>query len=117
VEPTVLLNTHPDSAMTSTEIFGPVAAIQTFTDLDEVIDRANDTDWGLIGYVITQDIDSALDVAERLEVGMVGINTGVVSTPSAPFGGVKQSGLGREGGHVGIDEFLETKYISIPVRS
>ena len=117
VHPTVLLNTHPDSAMTSTEIFGPVAAIQTFTDLDEVIDRANDTDWGLVGYVITQDIDSALDVAERLEVGMVGINSGVVSTPSAPFGGVKQSGLGREGGRVGIDEFLETKYISIPVRS
>jgi succinate-semialdehyde dehydrogenase/glutarate-semialdehyde dehydrogenase len=117
VHPTVLLNTHPDSALTSTEIFGPVAAIQTFTDLDEVIDRANDTDWGLVGYVVTQDIDSALDVAERLEVGMVGINTGVVSTPSAPFGGVKQSGLGREGGRIGIDEFLETKYISIPVRS
>lgn len=117
VHPTVLLNTHPDSALTSTEIFGPVAAIQTFTDLDEVIDRANDTEWGLVGYVITQDIDSALDVAERLEVGMVGINSGVVSTPSAPFGGVKQSGLGREGGRVGIDEFLETKYISIPVRS
>jgi succinate-semialdehyde dehydrogenase/glutarate-semialdehyde dehydrogenase len=117
VHPTVLLNTHPDSALTSTEIFGPVAAIQTFTDLDEVIDRANDTEWGLVGYVITQDIDSALDVAERLEVGMVGINSGVVSTPSAPFGGVKQSGLGREGGRIGIDEFLETKYISIPVRS
>jgi succinate-semialdehyde dehydrogenase/glutarate-semialdehyde dehydrogenase len=117
VQPTVLLNTHPDSAMTSTEIFGPVAAIQTFTDLDEVIDRANDTEWGLVGYVMTQDIDSALDVAERLEVGMVGINSGVVSSPSAPFGGVKQSGLGREGGRVGIDEFLEIKYISIPVRS
>jgi len=117
VHPTVLLNTHPDSALTSTEIFGPVAAIQTFTDLDEVIDRANDTEWGLVGYVMTQDIDNALDVAERLEVGMVGINSGVVSSPSAPFGGVKQSGLGREGGRVGIDEFLEIKYISIPVRS
>jgi succinate-semialdehyde dehydrogenase/glutarate-semialdehyde dehydrogenase len=117
VEPTVLINTHPDSALASAEIFGPVAAIQTFTDLDEVIDRANDTDWGLVGYVITQDIDRALNVAERLEVGMVGINTGVVSTPSAPFGGVKHSGLGREGGRVGIDEFLETKYISIPVRT
>ena len=101
----------------STEIFGPVAAIQTFTDLDEVIDRANDTEWGLVGYVVTQDIDHALDVAERLEVGMVGINSGVVSSPSAPFGGMKQSGLGREGGRVGIDEFLEIKYISIPVRS
>ena len=117
IQPTVLVDTHPDSALTSTEIFGPVAAIQTFTDLDEVTDRANDTEWGLVGYVITQDIDSALDVAERLEVGMVGINSGVVSTPSAPFGGVKQSGLGREGGRVGIDEFLEIKYISIPVRS
>ncbi len=117
VHPTVLVNTHPDSALMSTEIFGPVAAIQTFTDLDEVIDRANDTEWGLVGYVVTQDIDHALDVAERLEVGMVGINSGVVSSPSAPFGGIKQSGLGREGGRVGIDEFLEIKYISIPVRS
>ena len=116
VEPTVLTNTDPDSALTGTEIFGPLAAIQTFTDLDDAINRANATDWGLVGYVATQDIDHALNVAERLDVGMVGINTGVVSTPSAPFGGVKQSGLGREGGRVGIDEFLETKYISIPVR-
>jgi succinate-semialdehyde dehydrogenase/glutarate-semialdehyde dehydrogenase len=117
VEPTVLTDTDPHSALTATEIFGPVAAIQTFTDLDDAIGRANATDWGLVGYVATQDIDSALNVAERLDVGMVGINTGVVSTPSAPFGGVKQSGLGREGGRIGIDEFLETKYISIPVRS
>ena len=117
VEPTVLTNTAPDSALASTEIFGPVAAIQTFTDVDDAISRANDTDWGLVGYVATQDIDSALNVAERLDVGMVGINSGVVSTPSAPFGGVKQSGLGREGGRTGIDEYLETKYISIPVRS
>jgi len=117
VEPTVLTNTNPQSALTGTEIFGPVAAIQTFTDLDDAVSRANATEWGLVGYVATQDIDSALNVAERLDVGMVGINTGVVSTPSAPFGGVKQSGLGREGGRIGIDEFLETKYISIPVRS
>jgi succinate-semialdehyde dehydrogenase/glutarate-semialdehyde dehydrogenase len=116
VEPTVLTGTDPRSALTSTEIFGPVAAIQTFTSLDDAIRRANDTEWGLVGYVATQDLDNALNVAERLEVGMVGINTGVVSTPSAPFGGVKQSGLGREGGRLGIDEFLETKYISIPVR-
>ena len=116
VEPTVLTNTAPDSALASTEIFGPVAAIQTFTDVDDAISRANDTDWGLVGYVATQDIDTALNVAERLDVGMVGINSGVVSTPSAPFGGVKQSGLGREGGRTGIDEYLETKYISIPVR-
>ncbi|GHH65574.1 NAD-dependent succinate-semialdehyde dehydrogenase [Promicromonospora soli] len=116
VEPTVLTGTDPRSALTSTEIFGPVAAIQTFTSLDDAIRRANDTEWGLVGYVATQDLDNALNVAERLEVGMVGINSGVVSTPSAPFGGVKQSGLGREGGRIGIDEFLETKYISIPVR-
>jgi succinate-semialdehyde dehydrogenase / glutarate-semialdehyde dehydrogenase len=116
VEPTVLTGTDPRSALTSTEIFGPVAAIQTFTSLDDAIRRANDTEWGLVGYVATQDLDNALNVAERLEVGMVGINTGVVSTPSAPFGGVKQSGLGREGGRIGIDEFLETKYVSIPVR-
>ena len=117
VEPTVLTNTDPQSALTATEIFGPVAAIQTFTDLDDAVNRANATDWGLVGYLATQDLDNALNVAERLDVGMVGINTGVVSTPSAPFGGVKQSGLGREGGRIGIDEFLETKYISIPVRS
>ena len=117
VEPTVLTNTDPQSALTSTEIFGPVAAIQTFTDLDDAVNRANDTEWGLVGYLATRDLDNALNVAERLDVGMVGINTGVVSTPSAPFGGVKQSGLGREGGRIGIDEFLETKYISIPVRS
>jgi succinate-semialdehyde dehydrogenase/glutarate-semialdehyde dehydrogenase len=116
VEPTVLTNTDPGSALTSTEIFGPVAAIQTFTSIDDAVRRANDTEWGLVGYVATQDLDNALNVAERLEVGMVGINSGVVSTPSAPFGGVKQSGLGREGGRIGIDEFLETKYISIPVR-
>ncbi|WP_129784053.1 NAD-dependent succinate-semialdehyde dehydrogenase [Promicromonospora panici] len=116
VEPTVLAGIDPLSALASTEIFGPVAAIQTFTSLDDAIRRANDTEWGLVGYVATQDLDNALNVAERLEVGMVGINSGIVSTPSAPFGGVKQSGLGREGGRVGIDEFLETKYISIPVR-
>ena len=116
VEPTVLTGTDPESALASTEIFGPVAAIQTFSEVDDAVRRANATEWGLVGYVVTQDLDQALNVSERLEVGMVGINTGVVSTPSAPFGGVKQSGLGREGGRIGIDEFLETKYLSIPVR-
>jgi succinate-semialdehyde dehydrogenase/glutarate-semialdehyde dehydrogenase len=116
VQPTVLSDVPPGSALNSTEIFGPLAAIQTFTDLDDAITRANDTQWGLVGYVITRDIDRALDVSERLEVGMVGLNTGVVSTPSAPFGGVKQSGLGREGGRLGIEEYLETKYLSVPVR-
>jgi succinate-semialdehyde dehydrogenase / glutarate-semialdehyde dehydrogenase len=93
-----------------------VAAIQTFTDLDDAIARANDTDWGLVGYVITRDIDRAFTVSEKLEVGMVGLNSGVVSTASAPFGGIKQSGLGREGGRLGIEEYLETKYISVPIR-
>lgn len=116
VQPTVLTNVAPDSALNSTEIFGPLASIQTFTDIDEAIARANDTESGLVGYVITRDLDQALNTSERLEVGMVGVNSGVVSTPSAPFGGVKQSGLGREGGSLGIEEYLETKYISIPVR-
>ena len=114
--PTVLMDVDPASALTSTEIFGPVAAIQSFGDEDDVVSLANDTPWGLVGYVCTQDIDRALDVSERLEVGMVGLNAGIVSNPSAPFGGIKQSGLGREGGRVGIDEFLEHKLISMPVR-
>jgi succinate-semialdehyde dehydrogenase/glutarate-semialdehyde dehydrogenase len=116
VRPTVLTDVAPDSALNGTEIFGLLAAIQTFTDLEEAIARANDTEWGLVGYVITRDLDCALNVSERLEVGMVGLNTGIVSTPSAPFGGIKQSGLGRAGGQLGIEEYLETKYISVPVR-
>jgi succinate-semialdehyde dehydrogenase / glutarate-semialdehyde dehydrogenase len=121
VEPTVLTEVDPGAEPNRTEIFGPLAAIQTFSDLDDVITRANATDWGLVAYVITQDVDVALTISERLEVGMVGLNTGIVFTPSAPFGGIKQSGLGREGGRVGIDEYsideyLESKYISIPVR-
>ncbi|ONI80731.1 NAD-dependent succinate-semialdehyde dehydrogenase [Saccharothrix sp. ALI-22-I] len=113
--PTVLTGVDPDSRLMSTEIFGPVAAILTFDDEDEVVRRANDTPWGLVGYVFTGSLDRALRVSERLEVGMVGLNTGLVSNPAAPFGGVKQSGLGREGGRVGIEEFLEYKYIAVPV--
>jgi succinate-semialdehyde dehydrogenase/glutarate-semialdehyde dehydrogenase len=116
VEPTVLTGIAAGSELLSNEIFGPVAALQTFTDLDEVIATANDTEWGLVAYVITQDLDLALNVSERLEVGMVGVNTGLVSAPSAPFGGVKHSGLGREGGRLGIEEFLDVKYIAIPIR-
>ena len=116
VEPTVLTEVVAGSALTSAEIFGPVAAIETFTDVEAAVARANDTDWGLAGYVMTRDLDRALEVSERLEVGMVGLNTGIVSTPSAPFGGIKQSGLGREGGRLGIEEYLETKYVSVPVR-
>jgi succinate-semialdehyde dehydrogenase/glutarate-semialdehyde dehydrogenase len=114
--PTVLADVSPDSELMTTEVFGPVAPVIPFTDEDEVVAHANDTDWGLVGYVFTQDIDRAFDLSERLEVGMVGVNTGVVSNPAAPFGGVKQSGLGREGGKVGIDEFLEYKYLAVPRR-
>ena len=99
--------------MTSEEIFGPVAGIATFADDDEAIASANDTNFGLIAYAYVRDLNRALSVAERLEAGMVGLNVGVVSNPAAPFGGVKQSGLGREGGFVGIDEYLETKYVGI----
>ena len=114
--PTVLTGVDPGSRLMETEIFGPVAAILTFDDEDEVVRRANDTPWGLVGYVFTEGLDRALRVSERLEVGMVGLNTGLVSNPAAPFGGVKQSGLGREGGRVGIEEFLEYKYLAVPVR-
>ncbi|GAA4622157.1 NAD-dependent succinate-semialdehyde dehydrogenase [Actinoallomurus vinaceus] len=115
--PTVLTDVSRDAALMRTEIFGPVAAITTFDDEDEVVRAANDTEWGLVGYLFTRDVDRALRVGERLEVGMVGLNTGLVSNPAAPFGGVKQSGLGREGGRVGIEEFLEYKYVAIPVRN
>ncbi|WP_020112913.1 NAD-dependent succinate-semialdehyde dehydrogenase [Rhodococcus sp. 114MFTsu3.1] len=114
--PTVLADVPTDSALMQTEIFGPVAPVITFDDEDEVIRIANDTDWGLVGYIFTQDVDRAFDLSERLEVGMVGVNTGLVSNPAAPFGGVKQSGLGREGGKIGIDEFLEYKYFAVPRR-
>jgi succinate-semialdehyde dehydrogenase/glutarate-semialdehyde dehydrogenase len=115
-EPTVLDGVPADAELLRTEIFGPVAAVQTFRDFGEVVARANDTEWGLVAYVISQDIDRALTAAERLQAGMVGVNTGLVSNPAAPFGGVKQSGLGREGGRTGIEEFLDVKYIAIPVR-
>ncbi|MEW2447078.1 NAD-dependent succinate-semialdehyde dehydrogenase [Streptomyces parvulus] len=114
--PTVLTDVSPDSALMSTEIFGPVAAILTFDDEDEVVRRANDTPWGLVGYLYTEGLERGLRVSERLETGMVGLNTGLVSNPAAPFGGVKQSGLGREGGRVGIEEFLEYQYVAVPIR-
>jgi succinate-semialdehyde dehydrogenase/glutarate-semialdehyde dehydrogenase len=113
-QPTVLTDVNADSALMSAEIFGPVAPIIVFDDEDEVVALANDTEWGLVGYVFTQDIDRALRLSEALDVGMVGLNSGIVSNPAAPFGGVKQSGLGREGGRLGIDEYLEYKYLAIP---
>jgi succinate-semialdehyde dehydrogenase/glutarate-semialdehyde dehydrogenase len=112
--PTVLSGVTPGSKILHTEVFGPVAPLIRFHDEQAVLRAANSTEFGLVGYVFTQDLRRALRVSEALEVGMVGLNTGVVSDPAAPFGGVKQSGLGREGGRVGIDEFLETKYIATP---
>ncbi|MDQ2637571.1 MAG: NAD-dependent succinate-semialdehyde dehydrogenase, partial [Actinomycetota bacterium] len=111
--PTVLTDVARDAKMAGEEIFGPVAPLTPFETEQEVIAAANDTEYGLVAYVFTNDLRRALRVAEALETGMVGLNQGVVSNPAAPFGGVKQSGLGREGGAVGIDEFLETKYIGI----
>ena len=110
--PTVMSNVSSDADCVHDEIFGPVAAIQTFTDQEDVIRRANDTEYGLVAYVFSENMKRALQVCERLEYGMVGLNRGLVSDPAAPFGGVKQSGLGREGGHEGMLEFMETQYIS-----
>ena len=113
--PTVLMDVSADAELMSTEIFGPVAAITPFDSEDEVLRLANDTEWGLVGYVFTESMDKAMRFSADLEVGMVGLNTGLVSNPAAPFGGVKQSGLGREGGKIGIEEFLEYKYTAVAV--
>lgn len=109
--PTVLVDVPASARVFREEIFGPVAPISTFTDEDEVVARANDTEYGLVAYVFTRDHARVLRVGEALEFGMVGINTGIVSNPAAPFGGVKHSGFGREGGFEGIEEYLETKYL------
>lgn len=110
--PTVLSNVPETADCVADEIFGPVAALQTFSDEEDVIRRANDTQYGLVAYVFSGNMKRAMRVCERLEYGMVGLNRGLVSDPAAPFGGVKQSGLGREGGHEGMMEFMETQYIS-----
>jgi succinate-semialdehyde dehydrogenase / glutarate-semialdehyde dehydrogenase len=110
--PTVLSNVPGTANCVHDEIFGPVAALQTFSDQEDVIRRANDTEYGLVAYVFSENMKRAMQVCERLEYGMVGLNRGLVSDPAAPFGGVKQSGLGREGGHEGMLEFMETQYIS-----
>ena len=113
--PTVLTDVPLDADLMSTEIFGPVAAITPFDSEDEVLRLANDTEWGLVGYVFTESMEKALRFSAELEVGMLGLNTGLVSNPAAPFGGVKQSGLGREGGKIGIEEFLEYKYTALAI--
>jgi len=111
--PTVLLGVPAEARINEVEIFGPVAPITTFSTDAEAVTRANATEFGLASYLFTRDLDRALRVAERLEAGMVGINTGLLSNPAAPFGGVKSSGFGREGGFDGIEEYLETKYVGI----
>ncbi|MDQ3157425.1 MAG: NAD-dependent succinate-semialdehyde dehydrogenase [Actinomycetota bacterium] len=111
--PTVLTGVSEDATMLREEIFGPVAPIFTFTDDDEGIAMANDTEFGLVAYAFTEDLSRAIKVSERLQTGMVGINQGIVSNPAAPFGGVKSSGFGREGGAEGIEEYLETKYVGL----
>jgi succinate-semialdehyde dehydrogenase/glutarate-semialdehyde dehydrogenase len=112
--PTVLLGVHPESEINTHEIFGPVAPITTFTTEEEAIERANATEYGLSSYVYTRDLARTIRLAESLEYGMVGVNTGLVSNPAAPFGGVKSSGFGREGGFEGIEEYLDTTYVAIP---
>jgi succinate-semialdehyde dehydrogenase/glutarate-semialdehyde dehydrogenase len=111
--PTVLRDLPPDAAILGTEIFGPVAPVVRFRDEDDAIRWANDTEYGLVSYLYTADLRRALRVSEALDTGMVGVNRGIVSDPAAPFGGVKQSGLGREGGHDGLLEFTESKYIAV----
>src|SRR5205085_8243078 len=112
-EPTVLRDVTPDARLLSEEIFGPVAPITTFATEDEGIAAANATEYGLVAYVYTRDLRRALRVTEAMETGMVGLNRGRVSNPAGPFGGVKESGFGREGGAEGIEEYLATKYVAV----
>jgi succinate-semialdehyde dehydrogenase/glutarate-semialdehyde dehydrogenase len=115
--PTVLLGVPAQARINREEIFGPVAPITTFTTDDEAIALANATEYGLASYVYTKDLARTIKVAEALEFGMVGMNTGLLSNPAAPFGGVKASGFGREGGFEGIEEYLETKYVGLSFAS
>jgi succinate-semialdehyde dehydrogenase/glutarate-semialdehyde dehydrogenase len=112
-EPTVIRNADDSMLLSREETFGPVAPIFTFTDEDDVVRRANASDYGLAGYFFTRDLNRAIRVAERLEYGTVGLNDAQISAVQAPFGGVKQSGIGREGGPLGVDEYLDTKYLSV----
>ena len=112
-DPTVLADVPENAELLKEEIFGPVAPVKGFADEDEAIAAANDTEFGLVAYLYTNDVKRALRVVERLQTGMVGLNQGMVSNPAAPFGGIKQSGFGREGGPEGIEEYLETKYVAV----
>ena len=113
VAPTLLTHIPAALALVHEEIFGPIAPVIPFENEPEVINLANATQHGLAAYIFTQDIDRAFRTADALEAGMVGINRGMISNAAAPFGGTKQSGLGREGGHEGVEAFTETKYISL----
>jgi succinate-semialdehyde dehydrogenase / glutarate-semialdehyde dehydrogenase len=113
--PTVLVGAPADAEINYQEIFGPVASITSFSTETEAITRANDTEFGLASYVYTRDLARTIRIAEALDFGMVGVNTGLVSNPAAPFGGMKHSGFGREGGFEGIEEYLETTYVNLPV--
>jgi len=113
-QPTVLLGVPAEAQINLVEIFGPVAPITTFAGEDEAVERANSTEYGLTSYVYTRDLSRTIRLAESLDFGMVGVNTGLVSNPAAPFGGVKASGFGREGGFEGIDEYLDTTYVALP---
>src|SRR5262249_1259974 len=112
--PATVLTGVPDGAtMLDEEIFGPVAAIQTFRSEDEVIRRANDTEYGLVAYLYTRDLGRGMRVSEKLDYGMIGLNPGLFSHPAAPFRGPQATGIGREGAHEGMMEFLETQYVSM----
>ncbi|MBU5346442.1 NAD-dependent succinate-semialdehyde dehydrogenase [Paenibacillus lautus] len=113
IEPTVIMNATDDMECMNEETFGPLAPITTFKTIDEAVQRANNSPYGLAAYVFTQNLGEAVNIAESLDYGIVGVNDPVPSTAQAPFGGFKESGLGREGGHYGMDEFLEVKYISL----
>jgi succinate-semialdehyde dehydrogenase/glutarate-semialdehyde dehydrogenase len=112
-DPTVLSGVPADARLLREEIFGPVAPVRPFRTEEEALAAANDSEYGLVSYLFTRDVKRAIRVAERLESGMVGLNQGIVSNPAAPFGGIKQSGFGREGGVEGINEYLETKYVAV----
>src|SRR3712207_923552 len=112
-EPTVLLDVPLGAEILGEEIFGPVAPIITFSDEAEAVRMANDTEYGLVSYVYTGDLARGLRMCEQLDSGMVGLNRGLVSDPAAPFGGTKQSGIGREGGHEGMLDYLESKYVAV----
>src|SRR5699024_4619103 len=111
--PTVITGFDPGADIVCEEIFGPVVAVTTVKSDEEAIEKANDTQYGLAAYVFSENLTRALGAAEAIESGMVAVNKGKLSDPSAPFGGVKQSGVGREGGFSGIDEFLEEKFITL----